>query len=161
MPQGPQTAQGFIGWLVRAIRRFELLVIVALVLLMMLAVGVSTVELGVILWQELKKPPFMLLSLEKLLNVLGFFMMVLIGLELLESIKNYLTETSLHVEVVLLVAMIAVARKVIILDVKEMDPLLLFGTAALLLGLSGAYLMLKIALRGSKPKGTKRTGEVV
>ncbi len=152
MALSPQSPHPFIRKLVKGIRGFELVIIVTLVLLMMLAVGVSTLELGVILWQELMKPPVMLLSLERLLNVLGFFMMVLIGLELLESIKNYLTETSLHVEVVLLVAMIAVARKVIILDVKEMDPLLLFGTAALLLGLGGAYLMLKIALRGAKRK---------
>jgi uncharacterized membrane protein (DUF373 family) len=143
----PEPSNPLVRGMVRTIRGFELLVIGILILLMMMVVTVSILELGVILWTELNAPPRFLLNLEELLHVLGFFMMVLIGLELLESIKNYLTESSLHVEVVLLVAMIAVARKVIILDVKDMAALQLIGTAALLLALSGAYLMLKIALR--------------
>jgi hypothetical protein len=55
--------------------------------LVMIAVLVSTVELAVILFQELMKPPTFLLNIEEMLKVFGFFLMVLIGLVLLVSKK--------------------------------------------------------------------------
>jgi len=73
-------------------------------------------------------------------------MMILIGLELIETIKMYLVEEMVHVEVILLVAIIAVARKVIILDVKSAAPLTLIGIAAIILALSIGYYWLKRAL---------------
>ena len=73
-------------------------------------------------------------------------MMILIALELLESIRAYLTDESLHVEVVFLVAMIAIARKVIILEVRDLDPMRLIGIAAIILALSGGYYFVKRAL---------------
>lgn len=128
------------------IRFFELCVVVVLVLLMVVVVALSTVELAIILWRELSDTSSgTIINLAELLTLLGYFMMVLIGLELLETIKNYLTANALHVEVVLLVAIIAVARKVIILDMTELHPLKMVGIAALLLGLSGGYWLLKQA----------------
>jgi len=125
------------------IRRFELLIVVTLILLMMVVVAKSLVELVLVLWNEILAGPVNVLQNQEMLTVLGFFMMVLIALELLETIKNYLTENAIHVEVVLLVAMIAVARKVIILDMKELQPLTLFGIASLVLSLAGSYWLLK------------------
>ena len=87
------------------------------------------------------------------MEVLGYFMMVLIGLELLETIKNYLTQHALHVEVVLLVAMIAVARKVIILNMKDTSAESMIGIAVLLFSLSGSYYLIK---RGLEPPRDKR-----
>jgi uncharacterized membrane protein (DUF373 family) len=72
--------------------------------------------------------------------------MILIGLELLESIRTYLTDEMLHVEVVFLVAMIAVARKIIILDVKGIDPLVLIGIAAITISLAVGFFFVKKAI---------------
>jgi uncharacterized membrane protein (DUF373 family) len=59
-------------------------------------------------------------------------MLVLIGIELLETImKTYITQKQPHYEVVLSVAIIAIARKVIILDIKEVDSLSLVGIASI------------------------------
>lgn len=120
-------------------RRFEVVIVIVLMLLMMLLVAQSLVELAVVMFSEVIQGPMQVLQDNTMLTILGFFMMVLIALELLETIKNYLTENALHVEVVLLVAMIAVARKVIILDIKELPPLTLFGIAAMVLSLAGSY----------------------
>ena len=128
------------------IRHFESAVIIILIVLMMVVVTLSTFELAVDLFQQIKEPPRFLLNLQELLEVLGFFMMVLIGLELLETIKNYLTQHALHVEVVLLVAMIAVARKVIILDMKEISAMSMIGIAVLLFSLAGSYFLIKKGL---------------
>jgi len=122
-------------------------IILALIAMMMLAVLLSTVELLIILVAELLKAPKYLLGIENLFEIFGFFMMILIGLELLESIRTYLDEKLLHVEVVFLVAMIAIARKVIILEVKDLDPLVLVGIASVILSLALGYYYVKKAIQ--------------
>ena len=128
------------------VKHFEKFIIVVLLGLMMFAVLISTIELAIILVQEMMKPPFLLLDMKELLEVFGFFMLVLIGLELLETIVAYLEEEALHVEVVFLVAMVAVSRKIVILDYKETKPELLLGVAAIILALSVGYFCVKRAL---------------
>jgi uncharacterized membrane protein (DUF373 family) len=126
---------------------FTRVVILCLIAMMMLAVLLSTVELFIILVAEFFKPPKYLLGIENLLEIFGFFMMILIGLELLESIRTYLSDELLHVEVVFLVAMIAIARKVIILEVNELEPLTLIGIASIILALAVGYYFVKTAIR--------------
>ena len=48
-----------------------------------------------------------------------------------------------HVEIIFLVAIIAITRKVIILDVKMMEPLTSIGVASIILALSIGYYLLK------------------
>lgn len=122
-------------------------IILALILMMILAVFLSTIDLLFILIAEILKPPKYMLGVENLLEIFGFFMMILIGLELLESIRAYLSDESLHVEVVFLVAMIAIARKVIILEIKDIEPLVLIGIASIILALSLGYYFVKKAIR--------------
>ena len=130
----------------KALRLFERVIVVALLVMMMLAVLVSTIELAVVIVRELFKPPMLLLNIDEMLQVFGFFLMVLIGLELLETIKAYLEEDRVHAEVVFLVALVAVSRKVIILDYKEMTPNLLYGMAALIVALGVGYFLVRHAL---------------
>jgi len=122
-------------------------IILCLIAMMMLAVLLSTIELFIILLAEILKPPKYILGIDNLFEIFGFFMMILIGLELLESIRTYLADDLLHVEVVFLVAMIAIARKVIILEVKDLDPLQLAGIASIILALALGYYFVKKAIR--------------
>ncbi len=125
------------------LKHFEKLVILALIVLMMVVVLLSTVELGWLLAQDIVTAPLVLLEIDELLEVFGFFMLVLIGLELLETIKAYLIEHTIHAEIVLEVALIAIARKVIILDVKYLPATTLAAIAAILAALAVAYYMVK------------------
>ena len=72
-------------------------------------------------------------------------MLILIGVELLETIRAYLDDHQVHVEIVLEVALIAVARKVVIVDVKEYSPNTLLAIAAIVISLAGAYYLQKRA----------------
>lgn len=126
---------------------FERMIVTALLGLMMVAVLAATVELAVILFQELMKPPISLLNIDEMLEVFGFFLMVLIGVELLESIKAYLEEERVHAEVVFLVAIVAVSRKVIILDYKESSPEMLLGMSAIIISLGIGYYLVRRAVR--------------
>lgn len=76
--------------------------------MMLLVVFASTVRLGWWLVVELIEPPFLMYNIEKLFVIFGFFLMVLIGIELLESLKVYISGNKIPVEVIFTVALIAV-----------------------------------------------------
>ena len=83
-------------------------------------------------------------------SVFGGFLLVLIGIELLHTIKMYLEEDVVHVEVVLLVALIGISRHVIDLDITQLEPITLFGLSALILTLSAGYYLIKKGMRTKK-----------
>ncbi|KPJ62440.1 hypothetical protein AMJ44_15595 [candidate division WOR-1 bacterium DG_54_3] len=120
-------------------------VTLSLIFLMTFVIVIGTIDLFVNLGQEMIKPPIGLLSVENLLGIFGFFFTILIGLELLETIKTYFTKEQIHVEIVFLVAMIAIARKVILLEVSKLDPLVLVGIASIIIALTAGYFMVKKA----------------
>ena len=127
----------------RFLKLFERLIVGSLILMMIVVILLSTIELGRILVLDIITPPNYLLDINELLDVFGFFMLILIGVELLETIRAYLNEHEVHVEIVLEVALIAVARKVVIIDVKEYSPETLLAIAAIVLSLAGAYYLQK------------------
>jgi len=120
------------------LKKFEKMVTVTLVVLMAVVVLLATIELGWIIVQDIITPPVFLLEISELLDIFGLFLLVLIGVELLETIKAYLKENVVHFEVVLTVAMIAIARKVITLDVKDLPAMTLVGIAAIIVALAAA-----------------------
>ena len=118
----------------------------ALMVMMAIVLGLATIDLAWLIIKDILEPPLFLLGVDQLLEIFGLFMLVVIGIELLETImKTYLTQGKPHYEVVLSVAIIAIARKVIILDLKELDSLSLIGIASIVVALTvGYYLMKKL-----------------
>ena len=125
------------------LKKFERMIIVSLIAMMVVVVLISTVELAVLIIKDILAPPFYWLGIEQLFEIFGFFLMLLIGVELLETIKAYLAENVVHSEIVLEVALIAISRKVITLDVKAYEPLALLGIAALIFTIAIAYFLIK------------------
>ena len=124
-----------------AMRWFEKGITLALIVMMALVLLLSTVDLGWTILKDILSPPTILLNVDQLVDIFGSFMLVLIGIELLETIKAYLDEHIIHAEIVLEVAIIAIVRKVIILDIKKEDSLTLIGIAAIILALAAAFLL--------------------
>ena len=89
--------------------------------------------------QKIWEPPRWLIAVQGLLEIFGYFLLVLIGVELLETLKAYLRKDVIHVRVVLEVALFAMARKVIIEEPNTVPGLTLFGIAALILALGIAF----------------------
>jgi len=126
------------------LKKLEKVLIHALMVMMALVLLLATVELGWIIVKDIFSPPVFLLEIEELLDIFGLFMLVIIGIELLETImKTYLKENVNHVEVVFLVAMIAIARKVIILDIKDVSGITLVGIGAIIITLSAGYYLIR------------------
>lgn len=132
------------------LKRFENVIVLTLIIMMMVVVLLSTIELGWLLINDIITPPVLLLEIDELLELFGFFMLVLIGLELLETIRAYYVDHTFHSEIVINVAMIAIARKIIILDVKDMSSATLIGIAAIVLALSAAYFAIKYHKNSSR-----------
>ena len=107
--------------------------------MLLVVVLLSTAHLGVLIVEEILKPPRFLISVESLLDVFGYFLLVLIGVELLETLRSYMKKDSIHVRVVIEVALIAMARKAIIAEPNTAPALASFGLAALILALGFAF----------------------
>ena len=90
--------------MLKNIEKFERVLNVTLLLMMALVVLLATIDLGWIILRDMLTPPVILLEIEELLELFGAFLLVMIGLELLNTIKTYITEKTVHVEVVLVVA---------------------------------------------------------
>lgn len=134
--------------------KFESLVTRVLLAMMAGVVVLATIELGWILVKDLVTPPRILLEIHELLELFGQFLLVLIGIELLHSLKAYVESREIHLEAVLAVAVIAVARKIVVLEPKELPEGALLGIGALMLALTLGYYLVRIAHR---TKGEART----
>jgi uncharacterized membrane protein (DUF373 family) len=130
--------------MIEIIKKFERMIILSLVVMMALVLLLATLELGWIIAKDIYSPPVLLLEIDELLEIFGLFMLVLIGIELLETIvKTYLHQSSDHAHIVMAVAIIAIARKVIILDVKDASGPMLLGLAAVLFALCTGYFLIR------------------
>jgi uncharacterized membrane protein (DUF373 family) len=115
--------------------RIQKLTVLALAAMLVVVMVLSTIHLGVLIGEEISKPPRFLIPVQGLLEIFGYFLLVLIGVELVETLKAYVRKDVIHVRVVLEVALIAMARKVIIEEPNNVPSLTLFGIAALILAL--------------------------
>ena len=128
----------------RYVSGFQKLIIKAIILMMMVVILSSTLEIGWIILKDLIEPPVVFLNVEKVLDIFGLFFLVLIGIELLETIKMIINESTLNVDVIILVGITAIVRKVMIIDLKTTPPLFLVGMGVLVIALAGAYYLLLI-----------------
>ena len=117
----------------------------ALAVLMVFVIVMGVADVIWVLYQKLKEPPFLLLQISDILATFGAFMAVLIAIEIFINITIYLREDVIHVKIVMATALMAIARKVIILDVDEMEPVYLWGLAAIALAMSIGYWLVVIA----------------
>lgn len=137
----------FIGWLKKSIRW----AVRALAVLMMLVIWWGVADVIYVLAERMSVHPYMLLNISDILATFGAFMAVLIAIEIFVNIVSYLQEEVLHIKVVLATAFMAVARKVIVLDYKEIGADYVYATAALVLALSIAYWLVALRSPGGKP----------
>jgi len=121
--------------------------------MLVVVVVLSTLHLGVLIVEEIWAPPRFLIRVQGLLEIFGYFLLVLIGVELLETLKANLKKDVIHVRVVLEVALIAMARKVIIEEPNTVPSLTLLGIAALILALALAFYFERQAKREPRHAG--------
>ena len=130
------------------INKFEKGVYYALMVMLAVVIFFGVIELFVILFGALFSDVSFRLGNYEILQIFGYFLLILIGVELLETIKAYLIKNEIHVEIIVLIAIIAVARKIILLDPFIESGNILTSSTMIALGvvviaLSASYYLIK------------------
>lgn len=131
----------------RMMHGFERGVLSALQLLLMALVVLAVLDLVWLLWRGATTTLMAIDSVDELRKALqrGFagILLVLIGLELIETLRAYLHDHHVRLEAVLVVAVIAVGRHIIQLDLEHMNGLSMLGVAVLMLALTVGYFLVR------------------
>ena len=130
----------------KIIKAIETSIIILLVIFMAVVLIFSTLELGVLLFEDIVNrinKTGSVINVNELVQIFGVFLNVLIGIELFETVKLYLKENVFHGEVILIVGLIAISRKVIILDYSNENPLTIIAMALLITAMTLGYFLIK------------------
>jgi len=123
----------------------EVVISKILSLAMIVVIIISVCDLMIFLGKELFNDHETFLLKDTLFVIFGLFLNVLIALEILENITAYLKKHVIQVELVIITSLIAVSRKIIILDLEKKTAADLIGLAAAIFALSISYLMVRYA----------------
>jgi uncharacterized membrane protein (DUF373 family) len=134
---------GMMRWL----RRFEIGVNVVLLLMMTMIVTLSIIDLGFVIRDAVLSPPYGRIGVTELVSLFSDFLLVLIGVELVETVRSYIQDKTIHVEVILAVGLVAITRKIIVLEPAHLDPLAMLGIAAIILALAVSFYLVHRTLK--------------
>ncbi|WP_296806306.1 phosphate-starvation-inducible PsiE family protein [Thiocapsa sp.] len=130
----------------RLFHYFEKALAAVLLFLISVVAVIAVIELCFVLYKDItSQKGLFLLDLGELFEIFGMFLIVLIAIELMASVYMYMMDKSVHVEIMLLIAITALTRKVVVMDLESKgDPALyMLGLAALLGTLVGGYYLVK------------------
>jgi uncharacterized membrane protein (DUF373 family) len=114
-----------------------------LAVLMVLVIFWSVADVVYVIYSKVIVPPYFLLDAEDILETFGAFMLVLIAVEIFINIRLYLGSNIIPVELVIATALMAVARKVIVLDLKLVSSEHIIGLALVTIALGVSYWLVK------------------
>ena len=129
------------------VKKFELVAVIAVELLLVVAVAVSIAVLYVLFINGVRTNLVTINSVDEMQRALqkafAGVLLVMMGLELIETLKTYFAEHSIRIEVILIVALIAVGRHIVQIDLEHTGGTALLGVAALVVGLAVSYFLIR------------------
>jgi uncharacterized membrane protein (DUF373 family) len=153
-PRGDATYSSFDVRFLHVLHAAIRIAVRILAVLMVVVIVFGVLDAGYVLYKRILQHPIGLMSISDILVTFGAFMAVLIAIEIFQNIVIYLRSDVIHLRLVLVTALMAAARKVIVLDFKEMSPAYVYGLAAIVLAIGAVYWL--VAFR----PGRARTAEV-
>ena len=120
-----------------------------LAVLMTLVILWGVIDVGLDLYKEITTPPYGLLSINNILSLFGSFLAVLIAIEIFQNITIYLKEEVIHVQIVVATALMAISRKIIVLDFKTVEPEYVWASAAVIIALGVSYWLIALKRKDS------------
>ncbi|MWJ27144.1 hypothetical protein GPM19_02810 [Halomonas sp. ZH2S] len=120
------------------IRRLHIIIRYAIKLLavmMVLVIIWGVLDVIYVLYTKFISPPVMLFEVADIFVIFGAFMVVLIAVEIFINIRLYLGTNVLPIRLVIATALMAIARKVIILDIATISAEEMLAIAAIVLAL--------------------------
>lgn len=128
--------------LIRALHGVIRVCVRILAVLMALVILWGVADVAYVLYLRLTAPPLFLLSVGDIFAIFGAFMVVLIAIEIFINIRLYLGSNTLPIKLVVGTALMAIARKVIVLDIEKVSSTYVFAIAAVVLALGVTYWMI-------------------
>ena len=113
-----------------------------LAILMVLVIFLGVADVVYVLYKQLIDPPFMLLDISEIFKTFAVFLAVLIAVEIYQNIVLYLRTDVIPLKLVIATALMAIARKVIIIDFKEVSAMYIFTVGVVVLALGITYYLL-------------------
>ena len=110
-----------------------------LAVLMVFVIIMGVIDVGWTLYQKLISPPKFILTISDMLAAFGAFMAVLIAIEIFVNITIYLKENVIHVKIVMATALMAIARKVIVLDLEKLNAMDVAAIGFVVISMSVGY----------------------
>jgi uncharacterized membrane protein (DUF373 family) len=125
----------------KIISKTEDLVYLTLSILAILFIIIETIDLMYIFYKELSRFSF---ASERPLGLSGvpIFFNIIITLEILETFKNHHNTILSRVKIILLIAITAIVRKVITMDIKHTDYFIIIGIGIVILSFCVGYYFL-------------------
>lgn len=133
--------------LFRVLHRVIRFAIRVLAILMTLVILWSVGDVIYVFYARLMEPPRFFLDINDLFYTFGAFLVTLIAVEIFINIRLYLGSNVFPVQLVIATALMAIARKVIVLDFEKLAPMYLIGIAAITLALGITYWLLREGIK--------------
>ncbi len=130
--------------LIQILRTVVRMAIRVLAVLMTIVILWGVADVIMVLYQELMTPPILMLTISDILTLFGAFMAVLIAIEILINIIIYLRDDVIHLKIVMATALMAISRKVIIMDFTRISAEYVLAVATVALAMSVGYWLVVI-----------------
>ncbi|HOQ31607.1 MAG TPA: phosphate-starvation-inducible PsiE family protein [Candidatus Hydrogenedens sp.] len=121
-----------------------------LTIIMVFVIAYSALDIVSVVLSKIWNVPKFFLTVDDLVDIFGAFLGVLIAIEIYENIIIYLREDVIHVRVVVATALIAVSRKVIIMDFNKVEAFNVLALGALVIAVAVAYWFVRSEKKSSK-----------
>ncbi|MFT6625103.1 MAG: uncharacterized membrane protein (DUF373 family) [Cycloclasticus sp.] len=120
-----------------------------LAVLMVFVIFWGVLDVFYVIYTQISKAPYMLLAVSDIFKVFAAFLVVLIAIEIYQNIILYLRTDVIPIKLVIATALMAIARKVIIIDLKEVSAIHIFSIAAVVLALGVTYYLVGLQHKDS------------
>jgi uncharacterized membrane protein (DUF373 family) len=132
--------------LIEALTKVIRMAVRAMAVLMTLVILWGVADIIWVLYTDLTTgdDPVLMLSMPEILETFGAFMAVLIAIEIFVNITVYLRDDVIHVKIVMATALMAIARKIIILDTDKVEWPMVAALAAVVIAMSIGYYLVVV-----------------
>jgi len=113
-----------------------------LALMMSLVVLWGTIDLAIDLYEKWISPPILLITMPEILGTFAGFLTILIAIEIFSNITLYIRNDVFPIQLVVATALMAISRKIIVLDFEKVSAMEILATAAVVLALGITYWLL-------------------
>jgi len=114
-----------------------------LALLMVIVILFGIIDVVYVIFEKLTQPPFMLLTINDMLETFGAFLAVLIAVEIFLNITVYIRSDVIPVNLVVATALMAISRKIIVFEYKGLPAEYVSASALVVIALGITYWLIQ------------------